>query len=415
MSRIAVLAVAAALAVPATAHAGWSKPVTFPALRARDTGAQLAVNARGDALALWTSRRPVRLRTTLVRAIGRRTTHTLPAPATASDVVVALDNRGAATAAWTASGRLYAAAASPAGRWARPQLIARRHAALPTLAVARDRRVLLVWTVDSPTGADGRTGVAWRQPGHRFAHSRLLRRPAPGLMPGELPQSDNGAAFDARGRAYVWTTCDSVVGITSPRSRALRLVRVATGPAALSLAVDRSGRGIASWVPTRCTTDPAAGTPPGVLHASVLRDGAFGPPVVLTGPDGQPLLTAGSTVFSPVATGSLVTLPSGNEMLQVSLDRDGRQTSVARTGAQSTPLAADARGNLLVGVPPTGVAVRRPDGTEDAFIRGAIGTDWASTPDAAGFGVMFDPDRTTRSAHRAGSPAKRLGVSFWRP
>jgi hypothetical protein len=148
----------------------------------------------------------VRLRATLLRADGRRTTRTLPAPPGARDVVVTLDGRDAATAAWTTRGRLYAATASASGRFSRPQLITRRRrAVLPTLAVARDRRVLLVWTVDTATGAGGRTGIAWRRPGHRFSRALLLRHPAPRLMAGELPQSDNGAAFDACGRpATAW-------------------------------------------------------------------------------------------------------------------------------------------------------------------------------------------------------------------
>ena len=215
MSRVAALLVAAALVVPATAHAGWSGPITFPAVRAHDTGSQLAINARGDALVLWRSRKPARVRATLLRANGTRRTDTLPVPPDAVDAVVALDSRGAATVAWAARGRLYAAGSSTTGRWSRSQVIARRYAVLPTLAVAPDRRVLLVWTVDSPTG-EGRTGIAWRSPGHRFSRAQFRRRPAPGLMPGESPQSRNGAAFDGRGRAYVWTTCDGVVGITSP-------------------------------------------------------------------------------------------------------------------------------------------------------------------------------------------------------
>jgi hypothetical protein len=414
MSRVAALLAAIALVGPANAHAGWSQPVSFPAVRAPDSGVSLALSASGDAVALWTSRNPVRLRTTLLRADGSRTTHTLPAPRGARDAVVALDARGAATAAWTVKGLLYAATAS-SSRWSRPELIARRHAVLPTLAVARDRRVLLVWTVDAATRARGRTGVAWRRPGHRFSHVQRLRHPAPGVMPGELPQSDNGAAFDGRGRAYVWTTCDGVVGITRPGARKFRLVRLTAGPAALSLAVARSGRGIASWVPTRCTSDPAAGTPPGVLHASVLRDGAFGSPTVVTGPDGQPVLTSASTAFSPVGTGSLVTLWSGTDVLEVTLDGDGRQTSVARIAAPSIPLAADAAGDLLVGAPDVGVTVRRPDGTEDPFVPGSLGPHWAVTPDAEGFGVVFDPDLTKQPDHRVSSPATRLSVSLWRP
>ena len=415
MSRVAALIVAAALAVPATAHAGWSKPVTFPAVRARDTGAQLAINARGNAVALWMSRRPMRLRSTLVHANGTRATHTLPTPPGVVGVVVVLDGRGAATAAWTSRGRLYAAGASSAGRWSKPQLIARRHAAVPALAVAQDRRVLLVWTVNTPTGARGRTGVAWRDHGHRFSHMQLLSRPAPGLMPGEAPQSDNGAAFDARGRAYLWTTCDGVVGITRPHARRFRLVHVTSGTAALGFAVGRSGRGVASWVPTRCTSDAAAGTPPGVLHASVLHDGAFSSAVVVAGPDGQPVLTSGSAAFAPVGTGSLVSLWSDGDILEVALDRDGRQTSIARTGPQSMPLAADAAGNLLVSAPYIGVTVRRPDGTEDPFVPGSIGTSWAVTRDAAGFSVLFDPDLTTPPSHHVSSPATRLSLSFWTP
>ena len=124
-------------------------------------------------------------------------------------------------------------------------------------------------------------------------------------------------------------------------------MHVTPGPAVLGFAVGRSGRGVASWVPTRCTSDPAAGTPPGVLHASVLHDGAFGSAVVVTGPDGQPVLTSGSAAFAPV--GRAASSRSGRRRPPaVALDRDGRQTSVARTGPQSIPLAADAAGNLLV-------------------------------------------------------------------
>lgn len=421
-----IVTVATALAVPGTAFAGWSNPVTFPAVRARDTGAALAaVNARGDALAVWTSRKPTTLRTTLIRADGARTTRMLPAPPGASGVVVTLDDRAAATAAWTTKGRLYASGASPAGRWSSPQLIARRSAVLPTLAVARDRRVLLVWTVSPPNGAGGRTGTAWRRPGERFSPAVLLRHPAPGLMAGESPQSRNGAAFDARGRAYVWTTCDGAVGITRPRASTFRLVRLTPGTASLSLAVSSTGRGVASWTASRCTSDPAAGTPPGVLRASVLRDGAFSAPVVLGGPDGQPLVTSSSTAFSPVGAGSLVTLWSGSDLLQVTLDRDGHQTAVARTSTQSMPLATDAAGDLLVSAPYVGVTVRTPDGAEDPFRPSLVGADpaapigasSAASPDAAGFGVLVDPDVVLRpdDVHRVTSPSTRLSLVFWRP
>jgi hypothetical protein len=183
----------------------------------------------------------------------------------------------------------------------------------------------------------------------------------------------------------------------------------------MSLTVGRSGRGIASWVPTKCTGDPAAGTPPGVLHASALQGGAFGPPAVVTGLDGQPLVTSASTALSPVGTGSLVTSWSGGDLLQIAFDRDGRQSAVARTVVASMPLATDAVGDLLVSAPYIGATVRRPDGTEEPFVPGSIGVQWAATPDAAGFGVVFDPDLTTLPDHHVTSPATRLSLSFWRP
>ncbi|HWK28406.1 MAG TPA: hypothetical protein VNS09_17710 [Solirubrobacter sp.] len=385
------------LALAAATTLLWSQPVTFAAVRAPNTGVQLATNAQGDALAVWTSRTQ-RVRATLIRANGTRTTRTLPGALT-DDLVVVLDSRAVATAAWTRRGRLYTASATPHNRWSQPRRVARSGAVMPTLAVARDRRVLLVWT----TGT--RTGVAWRSPARRFEHAQILRRPAPVLIPGEGLSSRNGAAFDPRGRAYVWTTCDGVVGITRPHARTLRRVPLTSGPAAMSLSVGRTG--LASWVPTRCTTDAAAGTPPGILHANVLRDGRFGPPTILTGPDGQPLKTSGSTAFAP----GLVAAWADSGLLQVALV-DGRQTAVVRDDRM--PLAADAAGNVLLSTPYIGVTVRRPDGTEDPLVPGTLGPTWAVSPFATGFGVLYDPDLTTGPDHRVTSPATRLSLTFWR-
>jgi hypothetical protein len=415
MLRLAAVFALAALAAPAAVHAEWAPPQTIATRRAPATGTELAINARGDALVVWRSREPSRVRTLLLRANGARIAGTLPAAPGASDLAVVLDARAIATAAWTERGRLYAASSSAPGEWTPRQLIARSRAVQPTLAVARDRRVLLAWTVDHPTRAQGRTGIAWRRPGHHFSVVPPLRHPAAALMPGEAPASRSGAAFDARGRAYVWTTCDGVVGITRPGGRAFRLERLAPGTAALSVAVGWSGTGLASWVATRCTSDPAAGTPPGVLQASVLRDGAFAPPVALTGPDGRPLVTSASSAFAPVGAGSLVSAWSGSELLQVTLDGGGRETAVTQVGVQSLPLAADAAGNLLLSAPNAGVTVRRPDGTEEPFVPGSLGAQAASAPDATGFAVVYDPDLTTGADRRVHSPGRRLGVSFWRP
>ena len=169
-----------------------------------DTGAQLAINARGDALVLWTSRRA----DAPADDAGARERHAYDPHAAGAArrgrSVVVLDGRGAATAAWTSRGRLYAAGASSAGRWSRPQLIARRDAVVPTLAVARDRRVLLVWTVDTPTGARGRTGSRLAQSGPPLLARAAAAPPGAGPDAGRVaPERQRRGLRRARARLRV--------------------------------------------------------------------------------------------------------------------------------------------------------------------------------------------------------------------
>jgi hypothetical protein len=409
-----ITAVVAASLAAAPTHASWSPARTFDAPGLG--GGRLAINGRGDAVVVWTSRSPARLHASLLPARGRRGTRVLSRRA-GSFHTVALDERGGVTVAWTVDDQLYAAYGSTSGRWATPQLIARRDAFGPQLAVSPDRRVLLVWTNVSALGP-GSTGIAWRTPGHRFAGRETLRRPAPVLMPGEAPQSDVGAAFDARGRAYVWGTCDGTVRVAPSHSRRLRVVRVSSGRAlGLSLSVTGNGNGVVSWIDSRCTSDPAAGSEPGPLRVRALRTGTFGPPVTAA------LVGRSTSAIALAGDGSLVTAWSDvPDQVVLNLDERGALRALTPITDGRIPFAADAFGNLIYSAPYVGFVVRPRAGVDEPFDKGgvgatapAIGASATAATNGRGFGVLWDPDLTFGSDHMAVTPANRFSVSLWRP
>ena len=414
-------AVAVALAGPASAQGVWSSARTFDAPHADLLGT--AVNGRGDTVVAWASRSLAQLRVTALPAHGPRVTRVLTR-LVGRDLTVKLDERGGATAAWIARGSLYAAHGSLNGHWSAPQLIARRDVFGPVLAVSRDRRALLVWTNMSQTGP-GSTGVAWRSPGHRFFGKSTLRRPAPGLVPGELPQSDNGAAFDRDGRAYVWSTCDGVVRIARPGSRRLSLVKVAPGRAlGFSLAVSSTGRGLASWVDSRCTSDPAAGSEPGRVLVRVLRSGTFAGPVTLSFGSQPPEAHHGrSTSAFALGDGGLVTVLTDLSMnpFAVSFDAQGAPAAATEIADQRLPSAADGGGDLILSAPYVGWVVRPRAGPDEPSDWGGTGRmtpagGWAAASTSGRrFAVVWDPDVTIGPDNRPIAPAKRLSVSLWAP
>ena len=392
---------AAALALTGSAAASWSPARTFGAKHG-GPGA-VAVNGRGDVAVLWQSRKPARLRVTLLPARGRagtRVVFTRPGGYGA----IALDERGGATAAWTDGTRLYAAYGSLTGRWSVPKLIA-RNVFEPVLAVSRQRRVLLAWTNLSKYGP-GSTGAAWRTPAHPFSKPLTMARPAPTLMPGEAPQSDLHATFDRSGRAYLWGTCDGVVRVAAPRSRSLGLVSVAPGRAlGFSFAVAGDGHGLASWVDSRCTQDAAAGAEPGPLRVRAFIAGSFGPQ--------QTFRTASSSeAFAIAGDGSLVSGWSFADRYLMTFDAQGALLSDASVAPDRLPVAADAGGDLLTSLG-GGFAVQPSGGGAEQPLA------QAGAASAAGngrrFAVVWDPDVTTGPDHLARSPRVRLSVSVWRP
>jgi hypothetical protein len=310
------------------------------------------------------------------------------------------------------------------GRWSAVQRLAGRDAADPRLAVAPDRRVVLVWTTLAATGP-GSTGAAWRSQGQPFADLTTMTRPAPGLMPGEAPQSDNGALFDARGRAYLWSSCDGVVRMAEPGSRRLALLQVAPRHVlGFTVSVTASGRGLASWVDSACATDPVAGSRPGPLRMRLLRDGAFGPATTLIGGLADPasFLAWGTSAIALAGDGSLFTAwrGSANGPVVIRVGADGTPGAVTPTTDGRVPQLADAGGNLLLTMPYAGVVVRPRTGADEPFDKGGpentgMGASPAVVPHGRGFAVVWDPDLRTGADNRVVSPKRRLSVSFWRP
>lgn len=401
MRKLLALPVVAALALTGSAAASWSPAHTFSG-RHGGPGV-VAVNGRGDVAVLWQSRKPARLRVTLLRARGKALTRVVAQRPGGYGAIV-LDERGSATAAWAEGPRLYAAYGSLTGAWSAPKLIA-RNAFGPVLAVSRQRRVLLAWTNLSKYGP-GSTGVAWRTPGRKFSKPITMARPAPTLMPGEAPQSDLHATFDRTGRAYLWGTCDGVVRVAAPSSRHLGLLSVAPGRAlGFSFAIAGDGHGLASWVDSRCTQDAAAGPEPGPLNVRAFAAGSFGPP--------QTFRTASSSeAFAIAGGGSIVGGWSFADRYLLTFDAQGALLSDAIVPGDRLPTATDAGGDLLTSlgagfaVQPSGGGVEQPLGHAGAAAAAANGRRFA---------VVWDPDVTTGPDHRARSPRVRLSVSVWQP
>lgn len=400
MRRAWLLSLVLAFAASPTAGAAWGPARTFAARH--HAWLLPAVDARGDVAVLWGDRSSARV--TLLAVQGRPVTRVLARRAAGGGTIV-LDRRGAATAAWMVGARLYAAYGSAAGGWSAARLIA-RNADGPVLAVSPRRRVLLAWTNLSQYGP-GSTGVAWRAAGRGFSKPVTLSRPAPALMAGEAPQSDLGATFDARGRAYLWGTCDAVLRIAPSGSRRLGLIRIGPDRAlGFSFAIGANGRGLASWVQSRCTQDAAAGPQPGPLQVRTLTAGAFAPPLTLG--------TGSSTTqaFALGAAGSLVMGWSFERQLLWSLDPQGSVQSTATVTPDRMPLAADPAGDLLLAAPGGGLAVRPPAGTEEVLRQNASATAAGS---GRRFAAVWDPDVTVGPDHRVRSPLRRLRVAVWAP
>lgn len=408
----AVVLAGAVIGAAQASAAGWSAARSFSAPRAPASGQVLALDGRGSAAVLWTSRSPARLRLTGLPGGRATATRTLGGAPTGQTALV-LDRFGEATAAWVRSGRLYAAhGALTAGAWRAPQRLAASAAADPVLAVASDGDVLLAWT----STRTGRISVARRSRGHGFGASLTLRRPRAVLL-GGTPAGRTGVAFDPRRRAWLWNSCDGAVRVTGPDARRFALVQAAPSRVVgLSLSVTSgTTEGRIAWADGRCATDPAAGPTPGPLAMRAFSGPRLGPVQALMGADGRPLSGYGARAVGP----ALVEAAVAPTALLITLDGYDVQTGVTALTGSQRPLAADARVDVLWTAPYVGLVVRPPSGPEQPFdadrTDAAMGVSPAFAPNGEGFGAVWDPDMRVGSDQRATSPARRLSVSLWTP
>ena len=282
--RHVVLAILLAALAPPSAQAAWSPIVAIPNSTGGVLGSAVALNARGDAAIVWTWTRQADDRSGVRVAVrhGRTgrfvTTTLLPLSARAvRGATIAIDARGETTVAWAERanthgllhGRISVRTAfrSTDGRWSRMRTLAHIYPfanALPRLAAAPDRRVLLTFNAGNQQTPG--MAAAWRRPGHGFGRVQDLNTGPRGR--GYF--YDAQTQFDGDGRAYVSGTRDCNTGHSAgvlltaePGATRFTSARiVAPTPASdLHFAVTGSGRGALVWRNANCITSAGYGAP----------------------------------------------------------------------------------------------------------------------------------------------------------
>jgi len=155
---------------------GWTAPLQL----AGGVAAQLAGDARGDLLAVWTdvAGTSQRIRAAFRQRGGRwqAPAYVSPAGEDASVPKAALDARGRALVVWTgyssASFTVESASLGTSGRWSQAVTIARGSSGGPDLAMNASGRALVVWD-----GQTGTTRVAARSPTGNWTPPATLSSP----------------------------------------------------------------------------------------------------------------------------------------------------------------------------------------------------------------------------------------------
>lgn len=434
-SLLALAAMLASLALPSAAHAGWSAPLTLS--RASVWPSAVAADAAGDTAVAWAT-----VRSLPPKSIHRYCTlHPFkPICYGISSVHLAVRtsrDRVVARTVWEGrSGGMHMSLVIARGEvtlgmgsydvsdpnetarevhgpllgpWSRAKVLGHFLDYLftlepvpfyPQLAVAPNGTVLAAWSacgslklcpVPLPVqGAMPGLTLAWRAPGHGFGR------------PYKVPAAPEGAvpSFDSAGGAYLHSSCSARVLLAPPGSHTFRrVVTLTRGPVRdLSLGLSGAGEGLASWIPTACSSEEGTGPPPGPVFACQLHTGVFAAPVRLTAAgveaDGSESVAVrgGGVVgwvdavpyFTNMSLGSAPMLPAGAAPLAA----DGGGDVVF--GGQGTALSS-----LHVAVIPAGSTAAQPSPAQVA----AIGT--------APFG------RTVAIAWYEGKGP--LQLSSWRP
>jgi hypothetical protein len=400
----ALVAVLASLALPASALAGWSASLTlsrtaaWPEVLATDSAGDVAVawamasggppSSENRTCALHPFRRncyPIVSVHLAVRTAGDRervrTVWRERSGSMSASVVIA---HGEVTLGWGAYDVSDAAETAREvhgpllGHWSRPRVLGRfddvnftggRMPLYPQLAVAPDGQVLAAWSAcGTPRSCPGPVSgvkLAWRTPGHGFGRSYEVRAAPEGAVP----------SFDAAGRAYLHSSCSGRVLVAAPGSHSFRRVVTLTHGSVRDLVLGLSGpgEGLASWIPTACSTDQAAESAPGPVLASVLRAGTFAAPRTLTAAG----VGAESSVSVAVPGGGIVSARAraANGFPTVSTVSLGTAPALP---AGDAPVAADGGGDIVFGssfaqLPPATLAVLPAGGAPARMAPSQIG------------------------------------------
>ncbi len=430
---LAASAMLASLVLPVAAHAGWSAPLTLS--QSSSWPAAVAADSAGDSAVAWSTVRELppksmdrycathpfkascygitsvhlAVRTTRGRLV-RRTVWEGRAGEMGMSLVI---SHGEATLGWGAydvsdPNETAREAHGPfLGHWTRAKelghfldyLVTGGHTPLyPKLAVAPNGNVLAAWSACGslkrcPGAVPGVT-LAWRSPGHSFGRPYKVSAAPENAVP----------SFDSAGNAYLHSSCSPRVLLASPHSRAFRRVLTLThGPVRdLSLGLSGDGEGLASWIPTACSTDEASGPIPGPVLASRLHAGVFASPAALTAAG----LTADDSQSVAVPGGGVVGWVA-RDRLEVPFGETATLGSGPALPAGAAPLAADGGGDILFG-PQRGILSSLPHVRDPSRRHGRTGdTDTSALAGTAPFG---------RAALIAWSESKGpLRLSIWRP
>ena len=310
------------------------------------------------------------------------------------------------------------------GRWAPARVIGHSTSfgslpagRYPHLAVAPNGRELLAWDDDRAPKAT--VLAAWREPGHHFGAARVVGR-SPNVPLGAIP------AFDTHGRVYLSSPCYGLVMSAPPgRYRFGPPLLVAPGQAPhqalqFSLSLSDAGAGLASWVNGTCTNDPAAGSTPGPVYASVLRAYHFGDPIALTAAEDQ---SYGSTAVASAAGGGIVSWSDNTYRIpflggffdgvsSAPIDPAGILGPVQQVPSTIVPVLRDGGGDQIltpyVAWPGEGGVILRPvDGSADQPAPNGIGWLAATSPIGRAAALAWN-------TNPAGN-GPTLAISVWRP
>jgi hypothetical protein len=299
------------------------------------------------------------------------------------------------------------------GRWSPSRTIGRFWGVAPffqypQLTIAPDGEALVAWNACKSSASCGfnlrgvGVDVAWRAPGHGFGAPQLV-----GAAPlGAAPQ------FDARGTAYLASSCSGRVVIAQADSnRFSRSVVVAPGPVSeITLSLSGAGRGLAAWVAGACSLDEAEGNTPGPVFVSVLRSGKFGEPKALTSGATRAVYShavavpAGGTVTWSTDGG-----PNGLAEFSVQIGPEGVAGEAQSRAGEVTALTADGGGDIIFASAPVFGPV-----TNTVFVQPVGGGADQLAPPSSGQVIAAAPTgHAAALAWYTGSP--RLALSVWRP